>query len=171
MSEDTRAAIRAMLAAHNTVSLATSEQGQPWVATVFYASDAELNLYFVSDSRTRHGRHMQANARVAGAINPDCGTWDEVKGLQLEGRVEVLSGGPRLKGLGYYLAKFHDVKALFEQPRDRNEETIAKRLQAANLYCLRPDRIRLIDNSRWFGFKEELELAAPDPVADPQPRG
>lgn len=159
MSDDTRAAIRAMLAAHNTITLATVQDRQPWAAAVFYASDAELNLYFVSDGRTRHGRDMQANDLVAGAINPDCGTWDEVRGLQLEGRVRVLGGAERLKGLGHYLAKFHDVKALFEQPRDRNEETIAERLKAANLYCLQPDRIRLIDNSRWFGFKEELELS------------
>ncbi|UCG73352.1 MAG: pyridoxamine 5'-phosphate oxidase family protein [Chromatiales bacterium] len=158
MSDAARAAIRDMLAAHNTITLATGQDRQPWAAAVFYASDAALNLYFVSDARTRHGRDMQANDRVAGAINPDCGTWDEVKGLQLEGRVRVLSGAARLKGLGHYLAKFHDVKALFDQPRDANEETIAERLKAANLYCLQPDRIRLIDNSRWFGFKEELEL-------------
>ena len=161
MSEDVRAAIRGMLEQHNTMSLATVQAGRPWAASVFYASDADLKLYFVSDSRTRHGRDMQANNYVAGAINPDCGTWDDVKGLQLEGRVSVLTGAGRLKALGCYLAKFHDVKALFERPRDRNEETIAERLQAANLYCLVPDWIRLIDNSRWFGFKQELRLAAP----------
>lgn len=158
MSTDTRQAILDMLAAHNTVSLATVQGDRPWVAAVFYASDTDLNLYFVSDSRTRHGRDMQSNDWVAGAINPDCGTWDDVRGLQLEGRVTVLTGAARLKGLGHYLAKFHAVKALFEQPRDRNEETIAGRLKAANLYRLEPEWIRLIDNSRWFGFKEELRL-------------
>lgn len=159
MSEDTRAAIANMLAVHNTVSLATCRANRPWAAAVFYASDAALNLYFVSDWRTRHGRDMEANTLVAGAINPDCATWNDVQGLQLEGRVRVLEGAARLKGLGHYLAKFHDVKALFEKPRDANEATIAERLKAAHLYCLQPDRIRLIDNSRWFGFKAELELA------------
>jgi uncharacterized protein YhbP (UPF0306 family) len=158
LSDDIRNAIRDMLVACNTVSLGTVQGGSPWVAAVFYASDADLNLYFVSDSRTRHGRDMAVNTRVAGAINPDCGTWDDVRGLQLEGRVKVLTGTARLKGLGHYLAKFHEVKALFEKPRDRNEETIAERLRAANLYCLQPDWIRLIDNSRWFGFKEELRI-------------
>lgn len=156
--DDIRAAIHDMLAAHNTVSLATSRDDRPWAATVFYASDAALNLYFVSDSRTRHGLDIEANNLVAGAINPDCSTWSEVKGLQLEGRVRVLNGAARLKGLGYYLTRFRDVQALFEAPGDSNEETIAERLKAANLYCLAPQRIRLIDNSRWFGFKEELEL-------------
>ncbi len=158
MSDETHAAIRAMLDAHNTLSLGTQGDAGPWVATVFYASDPELNLYFVSDHRTRHGRDMEVNAQVSGAINPDCGTWNEVRGLQLTGRIQVLSGTSRLGGLRHYLAKFHDVKSLFEQPQDKNEETIAKRLQAANLYRLTPNWIRLIDNSRWFGFKEELEL-------------
>ena len=147
-----------MLAECNTMTLATVGDAGPWAATVFYASDRDLNLYFVSDHRTRHGSDLTTCDRVAGAINPDCGAWADVKGLQIEGRVEVLTGAARLAGLAPYLAKFHDVKALFEKPRDRNEETIAERLKAANLYQLRPAFIRLIDNSRWFGFKTELRL-------------
>ncbi|MDJ0926970.1 MAG: pyridoxamine 5'-phosphate oxidase family protein [Gammaproteobacteria bacterium] len=155
---DPRAAIRAMLSEYNTVTLATARDAGPWAAAVFYASDSELNLYFVSDHRTRHGTDLANSDRVAGAINPDCGAWADVRGLQLEGRVEVLTGAARLAGLAHYLAKFHDVKALFEKPQDKNEETIAERLKAANLYRLRPEFIRLIDNSRWFGFKTELQL-------------
>jgi len=158
VSDATRDAIRAMLAEYNTLSLATHGSDGPWVASVFYASDKDLNLYFVSDHRTRHGRDMATQAGVAAAINPDCSAWDDVRGLQLRGRVEVLSGAARLGGIGHYLAKFSDVKRLFEKPRDKNEETIGQRLKAANLYRLTPEWIRLIDNSRWFGFKEELEL-------------
>jgi uncharacterized protein YhbP (UPF0306 family) len=147
-----------MLAAHNTMTLATRSDAGPWAATVFYASDADLRLYFVSDYRTRHGRDLAGCELAAAAINPDCGTWNDVRGLQIEGRVTVLDGVARLAGLTHYLAKFADVRALFDSPRDRNEETIATRLKAANLYCLRPRWIRLIDNSRWFGYKEELTL-------------
>jgi uncharacterized protein YhbP (UPF0306 family) len=158
VTEDTRAAVRSFLEAHNTLTLATAGIHGPWAATVFYASDKDLNLYFVSDHRTRHGRDLEGNPRVAGAVNPDCKRWADVRGLQLEGAVTVLSGTARLAGLRYYLAKFADVSALFEKPRDKNEETIAARLKAANLYRLQPDMIRLIDNSRWFGFKEEIRL-------------
>jgi len=155
---DTRAAIRRLLEAHNTLTLATCDEGRPWAATVFFASDADLCLYFVSDHRTRHGRDLSANGRVAGAVNPDCDNWAEVRGVQLEGRIEVLTGAQRLAGLARYLAKFPDVRAMFERPRDRNEETIGQRLKAANLYRLSPSWLRLIDNSRWFGYKEELHL-------------
>ena len=58
------------------------------------------------------------------------------------------------------LAKFADVRALFEAPQGDDEETIAKRLKAANMYRLTPSWIRLIDNSRWFGYKFELDFTA-----------
>lgn len=156
--ESTRQAIRDLLEAHNTLTLATCENARPWAATVFFASDLELRLYFVSDHRTRHGREMAANNRVAGAVNPDCSNWGEVRGVQLEGTIEVVSGVERLAALKTYLSKFPDVRGMFERPRDKNEETIGKRLKAANFYRLTPDWLRLIDNSRWFGYKEELHF-------------
>ena len=85
---------------------------------MFYASDADLNLYFVSDLRTRHGREMHHDARVTGAINRDVSTWNEVIGLQVEGRALVLEGEERLKALATYLEKFPDVQRLFDLQPD-----------------------------------------------------
>ena len=157
MSDADRNAIRRMIEAHNTMSLATCRDGMPWAASVFYASDKQLNLFFVSDHRTRHGRDIEHNSIAAAAINADCSQWADVKGLQVEGRVTILTGAKRLNALRHYLAKFTDVRALFEAPKDKDEETIAERLKAANMYELRPSWIRLIDNSRWFGYKIEFE--------------
>ena len=162
VTRDFQDAVRRMLEAHHTVTLATTGEDGPWAATVFFASDADLNLYFVSDHRTRHGRHLAASPEAAAAINPDCSAWGEVRGLQLTGRVQVLNGLARVAGLRHYLAKFHDVRALFETPRNPDEATIAERLKAAQLYRLEPRWIRLIDNRRGFGYKEECVLAATD---------
>ncbi len=158
MTDETRSAIGELLDQNSTLTLATSKDGMPWAATVFFAHNSDFDLYFVSDHRTRHGQHMADNDRVAAAINPDCDAWAEVRGLQLEGRVTVLKGAARLAALGHYLAKFKDVKALFDKPKDKNEATIAERLRNAQLYKIQPEWIRLIDNSRWFGYKEELRL-------------
>lgn len=158
MDDEQHAAIRDMLAAHTTITLATADGAEAWAATVFYASDADLNLYFVSDYRTRHARDIAAGSECAAAINADVDDWLSVKGLQLRGRVEVLDGMARARALGIYLMRFADVRALFEKPKDDNEETIAQRLKAANLYRLQPTWIRLIDNSRWFGYKFEVEI-------------
>ncbi|MBT8442903.1 MAG: pyridoxamine 5'-phosphate oxidase family protein [Gammaproteobacteria bacterium] len=158
MQDEDRSAVRDLLESHNTLSLATCRDGKPWNASLFFASDKHLNIYFVSDYRTQHARHIQESDTAVAAINADCGLWTDVRGLQVEGRVTVTSGLERMNALRYYLAKFRDVKALFESPKDDNEQTIAERLKAANMYCLKPSWIRLIDNSRWFGYKAEFDL-------------
>ena len=158
MSGDTRGRVRRMLEAHHTATLATSGPEGPWAAAVFFASDAGLRLYFLSDSRTRHGRDLAARPWAAAAIHADCRDWSEIRGLQIEGAVTVLEGERREAALALYLAKFTEVRRLIEQPRDADETTIAGRLAAAGMYCLVPSLIRLIDNSRGFGFREEVRL-------------
>ncbi len=161
MTVEVRQAIRQLLESHNTLTLATTDGESPWATAVFFASDAELNLYFVSDRRTQHGRNLADNGRVAGAVSADCTTWREIRGLQLQGQVTVLEGLARLSALKTYLSKFPDVSSLLERPQDKNEETIATRLREANIYRLSPDWIRLIDNGLGFGYKEELILRRP----------
>jgi uncharacterized protein YhbP (UPF0306 family) len=153
-----RLAVRELLEAHNTLTLATCGPDGPWAAAVFFASDDDLNLYFVSDQRTRHGRDLVANGRAAGSLNPDCDDWKDIRGLQLEGAVSILDGAARDAALTGYLAKFPRVRSLYEQPRDEDEARIAERLRKASLFRLKPNRIRLIDNERGFGFKAELRL-------------
>lgn len=159
MNDETQAAVRELLEAHNTMTLATQggDEG-PWAAAVFYASDRALRLYFVSDPRTRHGRDLAAHPEAAAAIHPDCGTWAEVRGLQVRGRVEVLEGPRRAAARALYLAKFPDVRTLCEAPRGPEEAIIAERLAAAHLYRLTPRWFRLIDNRLGFGHKRELRL-------------
>jgi uncharacterized protein YhbP (UPF0306 family) len=153
-----RESIRHMLEAHNTISLATCNDGKPWVASLFFASDKKLNLYFVSDYRTHHARDIEEGGEAVATVNEDCDSWDDVKGLQIRGRVAKVAGLDRVNALRVYLAKFADVKALFEAPKSEDEQTIAARLKAANMYRLEPRWIRLIDNSKWFGYKLEVEL-------------
>jgi uncharacterized protein YhbP (UPF0306 family) len=145
-----------MLESHNTLTLATGAGGGVWAATVFYASDSSFNLYFVSDQRTRHAREMTANPQVALAIDADVDNWDDVRGLQIEGEAARIDGFERAKALALYLGKFPSVKALFEAPRNPDEETIAKRLKNTDFWRVRPAYIRLVDNSRGFGFRLEL---------------
>ena len=157
MADEERAAIRRMLESHHTITLATCRDGEPWAASLFFASDSDLNLYFVSDYRTRHARDIGDGAEVVATVNADCAEWSGVKGLQIVGYAETVNGIRRMNALRHYLLKFSDVKALFEAPRDKDEETIAQRLKAANMYCLKPRWIRLIDNSKWFGYKMEID--------------
>jgi hypothetical protein len=158
VTADAREEIRRMLEAHNTLTLASVQDGMPWAATVFYASDDKLNLYFVSDQRTRHARDMAANPAVALAINADVDNWNDVRGLQIEGVAARVEGAERARALAIYLARFLSVKALFETPRSADEQAIAQRLKNTDFWRVTPRFIRLIDNGRGFGFKTELRL-------------
>ena len=95
MQAEDREAVRHMLEAHNTLTLATSHAGRPWAASLFFASDKRLNLYFVSDYRTRHARHIEECATAVTTVNADCAAWGDVRGLQIEGRVTVVSATRR----------------------------------------------------------------------------
>ncbi len=158
MTDALRQAVRELLESTPAMSLSTCRDGRPWAATLFFASDPELRLYFVSDRRTRHAEDIAAGSPVAATVTPQCRHWHDVRGLQIEGRAQVLTGVARLAGLKCFLGRFPDVRALFERPEGDDERTIAERLKSANLYCLTASRIRLIDNSRGFGFREELQL-------------
>ncbi len=106
-----------MLEAHNTITLATCRDGQPWAASLFFASDKKLNLYFVSDYRTHHARDIEDCSEASATVNIDCSLWKEVKGLQMTGSVTVLAGVARLNALRCYLAKFSDVRACSKRRR------------------------------------------------------
>ena len=139
-----------------TLTLATCHGNHPWAATVFFAADKHMNLYFVSDHRTRHAQDLAANGKVAVTVNPECDNWHDVRGLQISGKVEVVEGVERARALAIYLKKFPQIDALYARPQGEHEETIAQRLKAANFYKVIPAIVRVIDNDRGFGWREEF---------------
>ena len=91
MAEPLKQQILDYLRSRNTKTLATSAGDVPWAATVFFAS-GDLKLYFFSASESRHCQNLAANARVAVTVQEDYQDWRKIKGIQLEGRVELLDG-------------------------------------------------------------------------------
>lgn len=158
MTKEDKARLQRYLQQYSTLTLATCRNDEPWAATVFFASDADLNIYFVSDHRTRHGRDVAANAKVAATVNPDCDNWHDVHGVQLQGTVTVVDGIQRAKALMLYLKKFPQIDQLYAKPSGEHEETIVKRLKAANFYCIEPSWLRFIDNAKGFGHRDEYQL-------------
>ena len=85
--ETLRQRIRAFLAEHTTLTLATvNPDGRPSAAAVFYAADEALNLYFLSEERTEHGSNLLATGVLAGTIQADGQDWRTIRGVQLRGR-------------------------------------------------------------------------------------
>ncbi len=154
--ESLRVSICRYLAKHTTLSLATCHDNQAWAADLFYASDEGCRLYFVSSATSRHCRHIAANPRVAVSISGEYTDWGTIKGLQLDGVARVVAEADRAGVIEGYLAKFPALQELQRNPKNEQESQIAKRLLESDFYRISPKWIRLIDNRKGFGHKEEI---------------
>lgn len=73
------------------MSLATSEDGKPWICEVHFSFDDELNIYFRSRITTRHAQEIAKNPRVAGNIVEQHGMTDKPRCVSFEGSAELLT--------------------------------------------------------------------------------
>jgi uncharacterized protein len=145
---EVRQIIHHFLGAQSTLALATvNTDGQPEVAPVFYVHDEALNLYWLSSTKVRHSLNLVAHPMVAGTIYPQVWEWQQIAGLQLEGRAAaILDASQREAILRLYQDKF------------LLPESFAAPILASTLYQLRPRWLRWIDNGVSFGHKVVLEL-------------
>ena len=147
------AEIEAFLAAHHTVSLATvDDQGLPHAANLLYALDG-LALYWMSDTETRHSRHIAVRPRVAATVAPDYSDFRLIRGLQIFGTARRLAGGESIATGRRMVSRYGFLAQLANGPA-----ALRAAFEKAGFYCLEPERITMIDNTQGFGHKETLEL-------------
>jgi hypothetical protein len=157
-AESLRSRIARFLETHTTLTLATVGDGcLPAAAAVFYAHDADLNLYFLSEERTRHGRNLTVTSRVAGTIQADGQDWRSIQGLQVRGVASIVLASGMAHAATVYGRKFAFVGALLASRESLG--LLAGPLVRARFWVLRPTWFRLVDNTVSFGYKEELSLS------------
>jgi uncharacterized protein YhbP (UPF0306 family) len=124
-----------------------SPHGSPRAADVYFASDADLNLYFYSDPASRHSRNILRDPRVAVAVRFESMDWHEIKGVQIEGTAAcVVDLQERQKAWRLMCEKF----PFYESFTD-----VVARLE---IYRITPEWIRWLDNSISFGYREDFPL-------------
>ncbi len=117
----------------------------PWIASVYYSYDRDLNLYFISMPSTIHGRHMEKNKKVAAAIVDSHQKPSDVKrGLQIYGTVERVSG---INKINYAIRLWKDF--LNVQRPDISFENMKKGLYKGRMYKLTPKKIKLFDQEKF----------------------
>ena len=80
------------LNSNNLMTLATANP-KPWVATVYYTFDLDLNFYFVSSPKPKHSHDIEKNRNVACAIYDSHTKNSEKKtGIQMQGTVQQVKG-------------------------------------------------------------------------------
>ena len=148
MTDAQRAELSAFLKKHSTLTLATVDrEAWPQAASLFYVSDESLNLFWVSGEKSRHSHNLERVSRVAVSIHNETWDWRDIQGVQLEGPVRRLTDPDEIDRAW---ALFHDK---FPFTADFTEQ-IARSV----FYALKPNWIRLIDNSKAFGHREEFRL-------------
>lgn len=153
MSDDLKRQILDYLQAHNTMTLATCAGDVPWAATVFYASE-DLRLYFFSAPDSRHCQNLAANSRVAVTIQEDYHDWRQIKGIQLEGNVNLVDGVlEKAKAMAVYARKYPEVINLFTDPASG---VFYKAFLKVKFYCVVAQKVYYIDNEQGFGKRQEL---------------
>lgn len=164
-SDLSRSRLEDFLRQHNTMTLATvGPGGQPQAAAVFYAVDRRLDLYFMSSSSCRHSQNLRADPRVAATIQADGQTWQSIRGLQIEGTVEPVTGaGPVAEASRVYVARFDFLRGVLDVVSGRSNNTnsdgiaaLRDALASSLFFILRPAWFQLIDNTMGFGHKQEI---------------
>jgi uncharacterized protein YhbP (UPF0306 family) len=150
LPDDLCPVLRAFLARQSTLTLATAGEidGRPQAAPLFFASDDQFNLYWISSPDSRHSMNLAAWDDVAAAIFEPTWEWADIKGVQFEGvALPVTEDDERARALAIYKAKFPFVN-----------EKFAALIDESILYVLRPRWMRWIDNERRFGYKQEFSF-------------
>ena len=122
------------IAKHHVLTVATvGQEGSPYVANCFYAYDRKRNLFiFTSDTTTRHGAEMEANANVALSIVLETRIVGRVQGLQITG--VAMRGDEEAKSR--YIKRFPYAA-----------------VAPLSLWMVRPTMLKLTDNTLGFGKK------------------
>ena len=147
MNESVRRALE-YLTAHRVMTLATNGPQGPWAAAVFYVNRG-FDLYFLSSPRSRHAGDLAADCRAAATVQEDYAGWCDIRGVQLEGRVEQLSGSDMAEARALYGTKFPLVV-------DAAPDAITAALARVHWYRLIATRAYFVDNSRGFGHRDRV---------------
>lgn len=137
------------LKSQNILTLATvTEDGSLYATPLFYVLHGVFCLYWVSSASSLHSQSLSSVGDAAAAIYAATDEWKEIRGVQMKGRVhEVVEAVERKKVLHHYTGRFHLGSML----------RIA--LSQSTLYRLTPTWVRLLDNSKCFGYKREFRIA------------
>lgn len=143
MIPETKQLILEVLGRGYLMSLGTLVEHNPWASDVIYIHDEDLNIYWMSDTETRHSKAIETHPQVAGTITVS-GQGQDNLGLQFSGIAQ------KIDGARYDLALKHFAKRKKDLPQEEDDV-----LKGDAWYILKPTRIELI-YEKLFGFEKQV---------------
>ena len=128
------------------MTIATVGKENASAAAVFYTPIKESrSLLFVSNEKSEHIINCKENSSCAATIQEDGLEWNVIKGLQIKGEINLAEE----KYWTNYFEKYPYIKS---------DKVLSEALEKVKLYEFRIKWIRMIDNSKGFGNREEYNL-------------
>lgn len=129
------------------MQLATTVDGKPWCCTVYYVTDADHNLYWLSLPSRRHSQEIKANPNVAAAIAVKFVNGEKVVGIQIEGTARALDASEADESIiRDYASKFkRDDQWVENYMNGKTNHTLYK-LSPGSIVLF--DEVNFADNSR-----------------------
>jgi uncharacterized protein YhbP (UPF0306 family) len=150
---DIKELIREYLQNARVMQFATSANNKPWMCTVHFYADEDLNLYWISTPARRHSKEIEENPHVAAAIliHEDTPTEKYITGLSIEGEATLITpeeveliGQPYIQKLGKEPKLLQDIK------EGKNPH---------RFYRLKPSKIVLFDTKNFpDNPRQEIDL-------------
>ncbi len=141
--------IARFLKSQTTLALATTgADGTPRSTPLFYVAPAGLELFWLSAASSEHSRSLERDPKAAVSVYRQVEDWKKIRGVQIRGVVSAVLAAERRK-------------AILEQygRRFRLTRKLAPVIESCTLYCLRPEWVRYLDNSKGFGYRFEWALS------------
>jgi uncharacterized protein YhbP (UPF0306 family) len=146
--------VRQYLPKFNTMQLATAADNQPWVCTVHYYCDEDMNFYWISDVNRRHSKEIKDNPKVTAyvLVHEDTQTEKYVIGMSIVGDVEVIKDKPDKEIIDGYLRKHGKTKFV---------DNVLMTDGTDKFYKLKPSKIVLFDTKNLSGNpRQEWDLTS-----------
>ncbi len=134
------------------MQLATSVDGQPWVCSVWFAADEDLNVYWFSSITRRHSGEVIKNKKVAAAIVLPQTPEDIPRGLQLQGEAKLLTDQKEIdKAISLYVDRIFSRETIDKLMKDESK--------MHKFYKIKPTQFVLFDGVN-FGdnWRQEYNL-------------
>jgi len=135
--DDVRKLVKEYLDDCKLMQVATVKDGNPWVCSVWQASDDDLSIYFFSSITRRHSDEIENNSKIAGALALPHTTDDTPRGLQFEGTVERLDNEAIETALKLYEDRIFS--------RSKINEMMNHPERPHSFYKITPSRFQLFD--------------------------
>lgn len=145
---DLRKLINDHLRTARVMQLATCANNQPWVCTIHFYNDEEINFYWASSPTRRHSLEIEQNPKVAIAvkIHEDTASENYVIGISAEGVSELVSDN-ELENIGnQYLTKFGEKQENIKDILGGNNPHKFYRFKSSNIVLF--DSLNFPDNPR-----------------------